>query len=196
VVIVVAVAVLTGLVLGGTGLLLLRRRRRFAAGRQILAATVTAVTDEALVLRLPAGESVTVPVAAELAARWRRQLAHGPGPFEEPDLQDPAGWDEVPVSYAPDASPPVVLSQALDDARTLPLVLVTLGGLTVGAALLALSIPILLAVLGTATGAVALLLGAGLLRTRRGPGSVALAVTVFLFLAATAAAMFVAAIRP
>jgi hypothetical protein len=192
---VVVVVATAGLMLCGVGTLLLRRHRRFVAGRQCVVATVTGVADRALVLRLPTDESVTVSVRNELAGRWRQQLARGPGPFEEPDLEDPTAWDEVQISYAANGSPTAVLSEALEDARTMPLVLATLGPLITVSALLALSIPILLAVLGVATGAVAALLGVGLLRTRRGLGSWALALTMVVFLGGAAVAMVLAALN-
>lgn len=166
-VLVFVVVALAGLALCLAGSVLLRRRHRWIAGRQNITATVAAATDQALILRLPTGEAVTVPVRPELAAQWRRQLAHGPGPFEEPELADPAGWNEIQASHDPDGSPPVVLSQALDDARNMPLVLVTLGVLTTVAAPLALSVPILLAVLGVITAVVAAVLVVGLIRTAR-----------------------------
>jgi hypothetical protein len=189
----VAVAV-AGLLLSGVGVLTLRRLRRFIAGRQSMSATVTATTAADLLLRLPTGETATVRVGPQAASRWRQQLAHGPGPFEEPDLQDPSGWDEVQVSYAPNATPQVVLTQTLDDARTKPTVLVTLGLLTATSALLALSVPVLLGVLSLISAAVAVMLGFGLIRTNRTVSSVVLAAAVVVFLGGAAIAMVVAAL--
>jgi hypothetical protein len=178
-------------------------------------ATVVAATERSLVVRLPiegaapvedaAPIEVTVAVAPALAAGWRRQLELGPPPVEEPDFDDAHGWDQVAISYAPGSSPEVLLGDQLDDAKTFPAMLTTLGVLTVVFAVLGLSQAVLLCALGLATGTVAAVFAAGaasvLRRTARQPAprpwasattQAAGAATVAVLLGTGAVAMIIA----
>jgi hypothetical protein len=168
---VLAVAALCGLVLTGVGWIRLRRWRQFTAGRQAVLATVVAAGPRALSLRWSAGDAGPVEVEVDagpaVAARWRALLQQGPPPLEEPDFEDPHGWDTVAVWYDPGGSPPAMLATHVESARTGPSVLITLGVLTVVFASLAAIPSVLLGTIGLTQAIVAALFGAAAIRALR-----------------------------
>src|SRR5688572_12905511 len=143
-----AIPVLCGLVLIGIGWIRLRHWRRFTTGRQPVMAMVVAAGQRELSLRLSTGGArpveLTVEVGTQVAARWSALLRQGPPPLEEPDFEDPHGWDTVSIRYDPDGVPPAMLTERVESAKVGPTVLATLGVVTVIFAALAVVPSVLL----------------------------------------------------
>jgi hypothetical protein len=188
-----AVVALVGVVLTGIGAMRLRGWRRSSTGRHDIPATVIAAGQGNLLLRLHTEQAreIDVIVPPRLAEDWRKRLAQGPPPVEEPDYEDPYQWDEVLVSYAPNGNPEALLSEQHELARQGPLVQYSVGLLLIVFGVVALYSRILLVALGVISGLLAILF------TRaawRGGQRAVLALTA-VFLACTAAACVFGALQ-